>query len=87
MISQEQRKQCIDLYRQGIAISEIINQTGIRSTQTIYKILQSGNIERRPTKAGFRATISFDEQTAEIIRKANPKNLSQYICMMVQKAQ
>lgn len=85
MISADKISECERLYREGNhTIKEIMEITGIRSEQTIYRILDAAGIPRRPNRRiALRATISFDEEAAEIIRKENPKNLSEWICNMI----
>lgn len=60
--------------------------TGIRSEQTIYRILDAAGVPRRPTReTAMKATISFDKQTFEIIDKVRPKNLSEWICNLIKE--
>lgn len=82
MISLEQQQMCERLYKEGNhKIKEIMSITGIRSEQTIYRILDAAGIPRRPTRSTvMKATISFDKETVDIINVANPKNLSEWVC-------
>lgn len=88
MIRDYQKAKCIQLYKEGIlTIKEIMSQTGIRSEQTIYRILDAACIPRRPARpTEYRATISFDKDTAEIIDKVHPRNLSTWVCKMIKEA-
>ncbi len=60
--------------------------TGVRSEQTIYRILSSHNIpklrKRKPTR---RITIGLDKEAEELIVKANPKNISEFVSEMIKK--
>ena len=88
MIKESQRKECVRLYLEGIlTIKEIMTETGIRSEQTIYRILDAAGIPRRPARpTEWRMTISFDKETADIIDEVRPRNLSKWICEMIKKA-
>lgn len=87
MIKLEQQEDCIKLYKSGrYKIKEIMSMTGIRSEQTIYRILDAAGVPRRPTReTAMKVTISFDKQTFEIIDKVKPKNLSEWICKLIKE--
>ena len=76
------------MYREGIlTIKEIMAETGIRSEQTIYRILDEAGIPRRPTRqTGWRATISFDKEISDIIDEVRPRNLSAWVCKMIKES-
>lgn len=88
MIKEYQKKECVRLYIEGIlTIKEIMAETGIRSEQTIYRILDSAGIPRRPDrKTEWRAAISFDKETSDIIDEVRPRNLSAWVCKMIKEA-
>lgn len=88
MIRQPQKDECIRLYQEGIlTIKEIMAETGIRSEQTVYRILDAAGIPRRPARpAECRMTISFDKETADIIDEIRPRNLSAWVCKMIKEA-
>lgn len=88
MISGQKRKDCVRLYREGIlTIREIMLFTGIRSEQTIYRILDEAGIPRRPSrKVEHRAPICFDKETMDIIDRERPRNLSAWVCQAIKKA-
>lgn len=46
-ITKEQEKQVIDLYLSGEKIKEIMSKTGIRSEQTIYRIINNAGVDKR----------------------------------------
>lgn len=87
MLSIEQIQACERLYREGNhTIKQIMQETGIRSEQTVYRVLDAAGIPRRPNRRiALRATISFDEEAAKIINEVNPKNMSEWVCDIVKK--
>lgn len=87
MIKEHQKKECIRLYKEGIlTIKEIMVETGIRSEQTIYRILDAACIPRRPARpTEWRAAISFDKETVEIIDDIRPRNLSAWVCKIIKE--
>lgn len=88
MIRDYQKAKCIQLYKEGIlTIKEIMAETGIRSEQTIYRILDAACIPRRPARpTEWRAAISFDKETVEIIDDIRPRNLSAWVCKIIKEA-
>jgi len=88
MIRDEQKKECIRLYQEGVlTIKEIMAETDIRSEQTIYRILDAAGVPRRPPRpTEWRAAISFDKETSDIIDEVSPRNLSAWVCKMIKKA-
>ena len=87
MITTDQQLLCEKLYKQGkLTIKQIMAETGIRSEQTIYRILDAANIPRRPNRATvLKKTISFDSDTAKILEKHAEGNLSAWICDLIKK--
>lgn len=88
MIKVEQQILCERLYQEGNhTIKEIMSLTGIRSEQTIYRILDAANIPRRPSRQAVqKVSVSLDKDAADIIREVNPKNLSKWICDLIKLA-
>ena len=88
MTNSEQKELVCKLYKaKKHTIKQIIKETGVRSGQTIYRILDENNIPRRPKRETvMKATISFDKKTAGIIKKENPPNLSEWVCNKIQRA-
>lgn len=88
MIDDWQKRECVRLYTDGAhSIKDIMRLTGIRSEQTVYRILDEARVPRqkkRPT--GLRASISFDEEAARLIAEARPRNLSAWVCRAVKEA-
>lgn len=88
-ITLEQIEEVVRLYMsKKYSIKEILVQTGVRSEQTIYRILDGRNdIERMRRKSPVKKiSITLDEDTNKIIDKTNPKNLSEWVCSCIKKA-
>ena len=82
MITEEQKSLCVQLYTENNhSIKEIISKTGIRSEQTIYRILRGAGIAKKKTrKSAKKVTVSLDADALEVIEMIHPKNLSELIC-------
>jgi len=64
------------LYKAGIAIKEIIKETGVRSEQTIYRILDNNGVPRRPKVRGVRKVfVTIEEDVAAILDKEQSVSL------------
>lgn len=85
-ITDEQVRRVIILYADGTSISEISRITGVRSSQTIYRILDANDIPRRPKKrCPVKMTISFeDDVEIDILEHAG--NVSAFVCECIRKA-
>ena len=79
------REKCAKLYKQGFPIKDIMHQTGLRSTQTVYRILREGKIPARNTdkKGGKVITVSLDKEAVRIIKLKKPRNLSNFVCAAI----
>ena len=79
------REKCARLYKQGLPIKDIMQQTGLRSTQTVYRILREGKIPARNTdkKGGKVITVSLDKEAVRIIKLKKPRNLSNFVCAAI----
>lgn len=53
-ITLDQESRVLSLYKDGMAIKEIMGKTDIRSEQTIYRILDSNGVPRRPKVRGVK---------------------------------
>lgn len=87
MISIEQEQEVIRLYRgRKNSIKQIMAKAGVRSEQTIYRILSANNVpllkKRKPTK---RISVGLDEEAERIIRKARPRNVSEFVSEMIKR--
>lgn len=77
-ITIEQENKVIDLYQKKVAIKEIIRITGIKSEQTIYRLLDNNKIPRRPkVKVVAKVFVSLEKDVAQILDKQ--ANISRYI--------
>jgi hypothetical protein len=61
-ITLDQESRVLSLYKDGIAIKEIIRETGVRSEQTIYRILDSNGVSRRPKVNGVKRILVMIEE-------------------------
>ena len=86
MIREDKRKECVRLYREGgHTIQEIMSLTGIRSSKTVYSILSEAGVDLRPRTA-YQRTVVFDEETAAVIERVKPRNLSAWICKLIRQS-
>lgn len=75
-ITLDQESRVLSLYKQGIAIKEIIKETGVRSEQTIYRILDSNDVPRHPKVRGVRKIfVTIEEDVAAILDKEQSVSL------------
>ena len=75
-ITLDQESRVLSLYKQGIAIKEIIKETGVRSEQTIYRILDSNDVPSRPKVRGVRKIfVTIEEDVAAILDKEQSVSL------------
>ena len=75
-ITLDQESRVLSLYKDGMAIKEIIRETGVRSEQTIYRILDSNGVPRRPKVRGVRKIfVTIEEDVAAILNKEQSVSL------------
>lgn len=75
-ITLDQESRVLSLYKEGMAIKEIIRETGVRSEQTIYRILDSNDVPRRPKVRGVRKIfVTIEEDVAAILDKEQSVSL------------
>lgn len=67
----------VDLYKKGITIKEIMTQTGIRSQQTIYRLLDDNKVPRRPKLNGVPKSFYIEKDVIDILKEQ--PNTSQYV--------
>lgn len=66
----------MSLYKDGMAIKEIMEKTDIRSEQTIYRILDSNGVPRRPKVRGVKKIlVKIEEDVAAILDKEQSVSL------------
>ena len=86
-ITVEQEEEVVRLYRsQKYKIKDIMKMTGVRSEQTIYRILDAADVPRLKSKAPARKlSVTIDDEVLMLIEKDNPINLSKWICEKIKK--
>ena len=85
-ITLEQEEEAVFLYRSNkYSIKDILEKTGIKSEQTLYRILGSRDIPRMLRKATARISLRADEEVSRIIEKEKPRNISEYLCYLIKK--
>lgn len=66
----------MSLYKDGMAIKEIMGKTDIRSEQTIYRILDSNGVPRRPKVRGVKKIlVKIEEDVAAILDREQSVSL------------
>lgn len=61
-ITLDQESRVLSLYKAGMAIKEIMKKTEIKSEQTIYRILDSNGVSRRPKVNGVKRILVMIEE-------------------------
>ena len=61
-ITIDQESRVLSLYKVGMAIKEIMKETDIKSEQTIYRILDSNGVSRRPKVNGVKRILVMIEE-------------------------
>lgn len=75
-ITLDQESMVLSLYKDGMAIKEIMKDTEIKSEQTIYRILDSNGVPRRPKVRGVRKIfVTIEEDVAAILNKEQSVSL------------
>lgn len=77
-ISPAQENDIIELYQQGdVSLKEIMRQIGIRSSDTIYRLLDEREIPRRNKLEGVPKSFYIEKDVLEILNKQS--NISRYV--------
>lgn len=75
-ITLDQESRVLSLYKDGMAIKEIMKETEIKSEQTIYRILDSNGVPRRPKVRGVRKIfVTIEEDVAAILDREQSVSL------------
>ena len=75
-ITLDQESRVLYLYKDGMAIKEIMGKTDIRSEQTIYRILDSNGVPRRPKVRGVKKIlVKIEEDVAAILDREQSVSL------------
>ena len=75
-ITLDQESRVLSLYKDGMVIKEIMGKTDIRSEQTIYRILDSNGVPRRPKVRGVKKIlVKIEEDVAAILDKEQSVSL------------
>ena len=87
LITVDQEEEVTRLYRsQKFKIKDIMKMTGVRSEQTIYRILDAADVPRLKSKAPARKlSVTIDDEVLMLIEQDNPINLSKWICEKIKK--
>lgn len=85
-VTSEQIASLLIMYADNIPIKEIMRRTGIKSEQTIYRLLDENGVKRKPKKrCPIKMTISFEEDVEmDIIEHSG--NVSAFVCECIRKA-
>lgn len=85
-ITDDQISSLLILYADDVPIKEIMARTGIKSEQTIYRLLDENKVKRKPKKrCPIKRTVSFEEDV-EIDILEHADNVSAFVCECIRKA-
>lgn len=76
-ITAEQEQLMVKLYQEGLPIKKIMQETGIKSEQTVYRLLDDNNIPRRPKKEAAKVTFTASASSLQIL--SHQQDISEYI--------
>lgn len=80
---EDKKKKAVGMYTGGSSIAEIMEATGVKSTQTIYRILTEAGIKKRSTGGVRKISIALDAEAAAIVEKKAPRNISAWISALI----
>lgn len=75
----------IELYKKKTPITKIVATTGT-SVAKVYRILSERDIPLHSGQKTYKRTIMFDEETEQLLKQANPANISAWVCEQINKA-
>lgn len=85
-ITAEQISSLLILYADDVPIKEIMRLTGIKSEQTIYRLLDENQVKRKPKKrCPMKLTISVEDDVEMDILECK-RNVSAFVCDCIRKA-
>lgn len=77
-LSPYQESKVLELYQQSdISLKEIMRQTGIKSPDTIYRLLDEKNIPRRHGLEGTQKSFYIEKDVLDILNQQS--NASRYV--------
>ena len=80
LITMTQANQVATLYKEGKSIKEIMDKSGVKSEQTIYRILENLNIPLRPKiNKVIQKSIAMETDTLNILNKLEKGNRSKFV--------
>ena len=74
----------IELYKKKTPITKIVATAGV-SVANVYSILSKYDIPLHSGQKAFRRTIAFDAETEKLLQKANPANISAWVCQQIKE--
>lgn len=74
----------IELYQKKTPITKIVAATGV-SSAGVYRILSERNISLHSGQKTYKRTIMFDEETEQLLKQANPANISAWVCEQIKE--
>lgn len=74
----------IELYQKKTPITKIVAATGV-SIAKVYSILSERNIPLRSGQKTYQHSVMFDEETEKLLQKANPANISAWVCEQIKE--
>ncbi|MCI6619645.1 MAG: hypothetical protein MSD82_12420 [Prevotella sp.] len=85
MITEEQKNKVLALYNtHEHSIKDIMLMTGVKSSQTIYRILSMEGVRMQKDRQPVRKiSVGLDEEAHNILLEANPKNVSEWVCNLI----
>lgn len=78
------REKIVKLYKEYTSIKDICKECKV-SVNTVYKVLREEKVPLMSGRYGVRRTITFDEETEKLLKKANPNNISAWVCEMIKR--
>jgi hypothetical protein len=83
-ITLEQEEEAVRLYRSHkYSIKDILAKTGIKSEQTLYRIMYEREIPMMRRNGTGKVSLLVDNEVAAIIEEAKPHNLSEFLCELI----